>query len=85
MSGINIPTLWWAVLVVSSNLQALRPCSDEPSARPPTDTMLAWPIQQALLTAFSFISFVLVIIPLYWHLEGTPRSSVGPMAWLTAP
>lgn len=29
-----------------------------------------WPTQQNLVIAFSFLGFVLVNIPLYWHLEG---------------
>lgn len=33
--------------------------------------MVAWVVKQGLMTAFSFISFVLVSIPLVWHLEGT--------------
>ena len=35
--------------------------------------MVAWPVEQALITALSFVSFTLVVIPLYWHLEGQSR------------
>ena len=35
------------------------------------DAQLAsWTVQQHAATALSFIGFVLVSIPLYWHLEG---------------
>ena len=32
--------------------------------------MVPFAIEQGFLTAFSFITFCLVCIPLYWHLEG---------------
>ena len=32
--------------------------------------MVPWQTEQSLLTAFSFIAFCLVSVPLYWHIEG---------------
>ena len=30
-----------------------------------------WPVQVDIIAAFSLLGFILVCIPLYWHLEGT--------------
>ena len=30
----------------------------------------SWPIEQPILTAFSFIGFLLSVVPLCWQLEG---------------
>lgn len=32
--------------------------------------MSNWAVEQGFLTAFNFIGFVLVLVPLVWHLEG---------------
>ncbi|KAJ3557346.1 hypothetical protein NM688_g1519 [Phlebia brevispora] len=44
--------------------------------------MIPWPVSQALLTAFSFITFVLVSVPLYWHLEAWNVGCVLYIAWV---
>ncbi|THH02030.1 hypothetical protein EW026_g757 [Hermanssonia centrifuga] len=46
--------------------------------------MVSWPIQQALLTAFSFIAFCLVSVPLYWHLEAWNVGCVLYIGWTAA-
>ncbi|EED83530.1 hypothetical fungal pheromone GPCR [Postia placenta Mad-698-R] len=40
-----------------------------------------WPIHQQIATAFSFIGFVLVTIPLYWHLEAWNMGCVLYIFW----
>ena len=45
--------------------------------------MVPWPVEQGLLTAFSFITFCLVLIPLYWHLEGKLPKLDSPVRKLT--
>ncbi|PCH42926.1 putative fungal pheromoneG-protein-coupled receptor [Wolfiporia cocos MD-104 SS10] len=43
--------------------------------------MVAWVVQQQIATAFSFIGFVLVTIPLYWHLEAWNVGCVLYIFW----
>ena len=39
--------------------------------RSSTEMSDTWVAQQGATTAFSFIGFVLVNVPLYWHIRGT--------------
>lgn len=44
--------------------------------------MVSWQTEQTLLTAFSFIAFCLVSIPLYWHLEAWNVGCILYIAWV---
>ncbi|EKM56710.1 uncharacterized protein PHACADRAFT_253994 [Phanerochaete carnosa HHB-10118-sp] len=44
--------------------------------------MVPWPAEQALMTALSFISFCLVSIPLYWHLEAWNVGCILYIFWI---
>ncbi|KAI0078437.1 STE3-domain-containing protein [Panus rudis PR-1116 ss-1] len=43
--------------------------------------MVSWAVRQGLMTAFSFIGFVLVSIPLYWHMEAWNVGCVLYILW----
>ncbi|KIP05461.1 mating-type-like pheromone receptor [Phlebiopsis gigantea 11061_1 CR5-6] len=44
--------------------------------------MVPWQTEQTLLTAFSFIAFCLVSVPLYWHLEAWNVGCVLYIGWV---
>ncbi|GJE86298.1 fungal a-factor pheromone receptor STE3 [Phanerochaete sordida] len=44
--------------------------------------MMPWPAEQAFITALSFISFFLVSIPLYWHLEAWNVGCILYIIWI---
>ena len=66
--GDNVP-----LSSLQIRLCTLRPRADDPSPHHQRQsTMVPFAVEQGFLTAFNFITFILVCIPLYWHLEGEP-------------